>query len=189
MLVPDPQVSPLSRLSRPLPRGVQLAVLAAVALVVTVVLFFAVVIRAHFGALPAVAAAPAAPGTFRPSDAQWASFKLAPVVRTTLRVEQIADGKIATDDDLRRRSSRLIPGASSSCSPGSATPSSAARRCWRRGERVRPGAERPDHRARHAADTARSQLALAQTNETSPARALSARKAAHSKIGSRRRPI
>src|ERR1700731_1456686 len=99
MLVHDPQPSPLSRISRPLPRGVQLLILAAAALAVTVALFVVPVIRAHFGTLPLAAAAPPAPGTFRPTDAQWASLRLAPVVRTTLRVEQVADGKIAIDDD------------------------------------------------------------------------------------------
>ena len=91
--------SPRSRVSRPLPRRVQLAILATAALAMAVLVFVVPMIRAHLGAPGEAAAAPAAPGTFRPTEAQWASLKLAPVVRATLRVEQVADGKIAIDDD------------------------------------------------------------------------------------------
>jgi len=97
--VQDLLPSPLSGLSRPLPRHVQLAILGGAAMAMAVLLLVVPAVRTHLGAPPEAAPAPLAPGIFRPTDAQWASLKLAPVVRTTLRVEQVADGKIAIDDD------------------------------------------------------------------------------------------
>jgi cobalt-zinc-cadmium efflux system membrane fusion protein len=38
--------------------------------------------------------------TFKPTDAQWAGFKMAPVRKIAFSVSQITDGKIAIDDDL-----------------------------------------------------------------------------------------
>lgn len=46
-----------------------------------------------------VAATPAPPGTFRPSSAQLASLSIATVASITFRTEQITDGKIALDSD------------------------------------------------------------------------------------------
>jgi cobalt-zinc-cadmium efflux system membrane fusion protein len=97
--VQDLLPSPRSRLPLPLPRRLQWVILGAAALALAVLLVGGPAIRAHLAAAPVPAAAPAAAGTFRPTDAQWASLKLAPVVRTALRVEQVADGKIAIDDD------------------------------------------------------------------------------------------
>jgi cobalt-zinc-cadmium efflux system membrane fusion protein len=37
---------------------------------------------------------------FKPTDAQWAGFKMAPVRKIAFSVSQITDGKIAIDDDL-----------------------------------------------------------------------------------------
>src|SRR5258708_10152125 len=91
--------SPLSGLSRPLPHHVELAIWGGAALAMAVLLLVVPAIRTHLGAPPEATSAPVAPGIFRPTDAQWASLKLAPVVRTMLRVEQVADGKIAIDDD------------------------------------------------------------------------------------------
>jgi len=91
--------SPLSRLSRPLPRRVQLAILGGAALAMAVLLLVVPAIRTHLGAPPEVAAAPPAPGTFRPTDAQWSSLKLAPVEEMTFRAERVTDGKIANNDD------------------------------------------------------------------------------------------
>jgi cobalt-zinc-cadmium efflux system membrane fusion protein len=91
--------SPLSGLSRPLPRRVQLAILGGVALVMAVLLLVVPAIRAHLAAPPEAAVAPPAPGTFRPTDEQWASLKIAPVEEMTFRAERVTDGKIANNDD------------------------------------------------------------------------------------------
>src|SRR5215469_18824885 len=40
------------------------------------------------------------PGTFRPTQLQWRSLKLATVTTLTFRPEQITEGNIAVDDDL-----------------------------------------------------------------------------------------
>jgi cobalt-zinc-cadmium efflux system membrane fusion protein len=39
------------------------------------------------------------PGTFRPTDTQWESLKIAPVQLLSFRTEHITEGKIANDDD------------------------------------------------------------------------------------------
>jgi cobalt-zinc-cadmium efflux system membrane fusion protein len=41
-----------------------------------------------------------APGTFRPTAAQWAGFKIEPVRLVSFRPEQVTEGNIAIDDDL-----------------------------------------------------------------------------------------
>jgi cobalt-zinc-cadmium efflux system membrane fusion protein len=41
-----------------------------------------------------------APGTFRPTAAQWAGFKIEPVRLVSFRPEQVTEGSIAIDDDL-----------------------------------------------------------------------------------------
>src|SRR5215472_2444917 len=48
---------------------------------------------------PAEATKPA-PGTFRPTAAQWAGFKIEPVRLARFRPEQVTEGNIALDDDL-----------------------------------------------------------------------------------------
>jgi membrane fusion protein, heavy metal efflux system len=40
------------------------------------------------------------PGTFRPTQLQWRSLKLAPVTMLAFRPEQVTEGTIAVDDDL-----------------------------------------------------------------------------------------
>ena len=40
------------------------------------------------------------PGTFRPTEVQWRSLKLAPVQMLAFRPEQVTEGTIAVDDDL-----------------------------------------------------------------------------------------
>ena len=40
------------------------------------------------------------PGTFRPTELQWRSLKLAPVTMLAFRPEQVTEGTIAVDDDL-----------------------------------------------------------------------------------------
>jgi membrane fusion protein, heavy metal efflux system len=48
---------------------------------------------------PAEATKPA-PGTFRPTAAQWAGFKIEPVRLVSFRPEQVTEGNIAIDDDF-----------------------------------------------------------------------------------------
>ena len=48
---------------------------------------------------PSPPPAPAAPGSFRPSPEQWATFKLATVERRTFRSVQVTDGGIALDEE------------------------------------------------------------------------------------------
>jgi cobalt-zinc-cadmium efflux system membrane fusion protein len=45
-------------------------------------------------------APPAAPGTFRPTPAQWNGLKIEPVESVAFRPEQVTEGNIAIDDDL-----------------------------------------------------------------------------------------
>jgi cobalt-zinc-cadmium efflux system membrane fusion protein len=47
-----------------------------------------------------VEAAKAPPGTFRPTEAQWAGLKIEPVRLVSFRPEQVTEGNIAIDDDL-----------------------------------------------------------------------------------------
>src|ERR1700737_5634847 len=42
----------------------------------------------------------AGPGTFRPTKEQWAGFKIQPVQLVSFRPEQVTEGSIAIDDDL-----------------------------------------------------------------------------------------
>jgi membrane fusion protein, heavy metal efflux system len=56
----------------------------------------------------------AAPGTFKPTNEQWAGFKIEPVRLLSFRPEQVTEGSIAIDDDLTTPSSRPIPEGSSS---------------------------------------------------------------------------
>ncbi len=93
--------SPLRRASRAFSRRAQIAVLAVVAVAAVAALILVPALRREFGAGDeARQEAPAlAPGTFRPTDAQWANFKIAPVREVTFRPERVTDGKIATDDD------------------------------------------------------------------------------------------
>jgi cobalt-zinc-cadmium efflux system membrane fusion protein len=70
-----------------------------VAAVVTV----AVVAGPHFVRPVAgqTASPPAEPaGTFKPTEAQWKSFKIEPIMLVTFRSESITEGNIAIDDDL-----------------------------------------------------------------------------------------
>src|SRR5258708_8564973 len=86
--------SPLSGLSRPLPRHVQLAILGGAAMAMAVLLLVVPAVRTHLGAPPEAAPAPPAPRIFPPTAAPSASPKLAPAGPTTLRVAPAADGHI-----------------------------------------------------------------------------------------------
>ena len=96
-------ITRLSDLRRHLPLPAQLGLLAVLVLAV------GIGILAWRAAEKAVADgaesdAPArsqtAPGTFRPTAAQRAGLKLAPVTTMSFRLEQVTEGNIAIDDDL-----------------------------------------------------------------------------------------
>jgi cobalt-zinc-cadmium efflux system membrane fusion protein len=89
----------LSQASRALSQRSQIMLLAMVALVAIAPLVIVPVIRSHWGTREAVATQPAAPGTFRPTDVQWASLRIAPVTDQIFRPELVTDGKIVGDDD------------------------------------------------------------------------------------------
>jgi cobalt-zinc-cadmium efflux system membrane fusion protein len=89
----------LSQASRALSPRAQVAVLAVAALVAVAPLVIVPVIRSYWGVREEVATAPTAAGTFRPTDAQWASLRIAPVREETFRAELTTDGKIAGNDD------------------------------------------------------------------------------------------
>jgi cobalt-zinc-cadmium efflux system membrane fusion protein len=107
----------------------------------------------------------APPGTFRPTEAQWAGFKIEPVRLVSFRPEQVTEGNIAIDDDLTTPvfspfSGRVI------------------KLTAKLGDRVEPGAPLFEIQASEFIQaqndlitalanlqTARSQLAQAQTNE------------------------
>jgi cobalt-zinc-cadmium efflux system membrane fusion protein len=107
----------------------------------------------------------APPGTFRPTEAQWAGFKIEPVRLVSFRPEQVTEGNIAIDDDLTTPvfspfSGRVI------------------KLITKLGDRVEPGAPLFEIQASEFVQaqndlitalanlqTARSQLAQAQTNE------------------------
>jgi membrane fusion protein, heavy metal efflux system len=91
--------SPLSRAPRALSRRAQLALLGAAALVALLLLVVVPYLRVYFAPREEAAAPSLAPGTFRPTQAQWASLKIAPVREVTFRTERVTDGKIAYNDD------------------------------------------------------------------------------------------
>lgn len=95
----DLMSSPIVRTTRALSRPTQLLLLGAAGLVVLLLFVGFPFIRGHWGAANTGAAQAPAPGTFRPSDAQWSGLKIAPVEETNFRAERVADGKIANDDD------------------------------------------------------------------------------------------
>jgi membrane fusion protein, heavy metal efflux system len=74
-------------------------VLAIVALVAIAPLVLLPLVSSHWATREVAATPAAAPGTFRPTDAQWESLKIAPVIEQTFRPELVTDGKIAADDD------------------------------------------------------------------------------------------
>jgi membrane fusion protein, heavy metal efflux system len=96
--VHDRLSSPLSPTSHALSRGAQFAILGVMALVAIGAMVIAPMVRDHDAPREA-ATAPPVPGTFRPTDAQWASLKIAPVEQMEFRAERVTDGKIAINDD------------------------------------------------------------------------------------------
>jgi membrane fusion protein, heavy metal efflux system len=93
----DVRFSPRSRV---LPRRTQLGILAALGVLTISIMIVAPNIAARFaGRLKTAASAASAPGTFRPTPAQWANLQLASVEEATFRDERLTDGKIASNDD------------------------------------------------------------------------------------------
>ncbi len=89
-----------SRLSRGLPKSLQLVILGLLALAALAVLGVAPLVWSHFTAREQAVAPPAvAPGTFRPTEAQWAALKFAPVEETIFRQARVTEGKIALNGD------------------------------------------------------------------------------------------
>lgn len=97
--VPDDPRSPMLRVERNrLPLSFQLGILGSMAVLALLALVVAPIIRGYFAREEARPAA-VAPETFRPTAAQWASLKIAPVEPMTFRAERTTDGKIANNDD------------------------------------------------------------------------------------------
>jgi len=85
--------------SRSFSRWRQLAIVALSA--VLVVLGFAIVPKlVKPTAKESLEATKASPGAFRPTEAQWAGFKIEPVRLVSFRPERVTEGNIAIDDDL-----------------------------------------------------------------------------------------
>jgi cobalt-zinc-cadmium efflux system membrane fusion protein len=86
--------------SRTLPWRTQLAAVVGLALVALIALVAAPFLWRHFTAHEQAAAVPtAAPGTFRPTVAQWNGLKFASVQLATFHATRTTEGKIAINDD------------------------------------------------------------------------------------------
>ena len=97
----DPQIATPSRVPT-LSRSFQLILVATTALVITLVIGGATVIRHLLSGGQNTQAAtqqPSAPGTFKPTKTQWAALNVAPVVAISFKTERITDGAIASNDD------------------------------------------------------------------------------------------
>jgi len=155
-----------ARTARGLPRRNQIAVVAVLLGLASAAVGVAAVGDALFGhaSQPSTEPVPS-PGTFRPTSAQLASLKIAPVEMVTFRSEQVTDGKIAVDGD------RTTP----VFSPYSGR---VTRIFANLGDHVRQGqrllaleavefaqAQNDLVSAASAVNTARSQLSLSHTNE------------------------
>jgi membrane fusion protein, heavy metal efflux system len=154
------------RAARALPRRSQVSIVVALVAVVSGAVGLASVGDHLFGHVSEPAAQPAgAPGTFRPTPAQLASLKVAPVEMVTFRTEQVTDGKIAVNGDhttpvfspYSGRVTRIIANLGDYV---------------RRGDRLLAVEAVEFAQAQNdlvsgvsAVNTARSQLSLAQTNE------------------------
>ena len=87
-------------LPRSLPRGVQLLIVATIALV-AILLFGPSSVTSWLTARPnaAEAQSAASPNSFRPTDAQWQSLKIVRIELKLFQNQHSTDGKIANDDD------------------------------------------------------------------------------------------
>jgi membrane fusion protein, heavy metal efflux system len=89
------------RIYRGLSHRAQIVLLATAAAGVVVALTVVPVLRGFFAAHETSerASSVPAPGSFRPTDAQWTSLKIAPVREMRFRTERVTEGKIANNDD------------------------------------------------------------------------------------------
>jgi membrane fusion protein, heavy metal efflux system len=99
--VHDRLPSSLDRVSRGLPRRAQLVLLAIAAAVVVLAVGAVPLLRGFFAEHDkGESASPSPPpGSFRPTEAQWTSLKIAPVPEMRFRSERVTEGKIANNDD------------------------------------------------------------------------------------------
>ena len=94
------QQTPDQRRLRALPNGMQLAIVLAILLAAGAVFGLGSLYGKLFEKPADANAKPVpAPGTFRPTPAQWANLKTAPVASINFRTERITDGKIAVNGD------------------------------------------------------------------------------------------
>jgi membrane fusion protein, heavy metal efflux system len=98
--VDDILSSSAARAPRVLARPTQAIIVGLLAAVAVAALVGVPVLWRQMTAHQEAAAAVEAPGTFRPTETQWASLKIAPVREVTFRTERVTDGKIALDDDV-----------------------------------------------------------------------------------------
>ena len=86
--------------NKELPKRKQVTIILIIALVAGLALGITFIINHFFLAKSAVEATPAeAPGVFRPTKAQWASLKVAPIKAMSFQTTVITDGNIAFNDD------------------------------------------------------------------------------------------
>jgi cobalt-zinc-cadmium efflux system membrane fusion protein len=97
--VDDRLTTRLFQATRALPQRTQFGILLVAAAVALILMVGVPMIVSHFTAHQEASAPAPAPGTFRPTDEQWASLKIAPVKEMTFRAERVTDGKIANNDD------------------------------------------------------------------------------------------
>jgi len=84
---------------RSLSRRTQIIALAIIAAVGAFAFVVVPAVVTHFSRQAEIAPEAPPPGTFRATDAQWATLKLAEVKTLMFRNEEETDGKIATNDD------------------------------------------------------------------------------------------
>jgi cobalt-zinc-cadmium efflux system membrane fusion protein len=95
---PDEAIGPPGRR---LPRGVQIAIIGVIALVLAAVLAGQAIRQAvQPQPAPATAASQPEQASFQPTPQQWAGFHIQPVKNMSFRPTEDTDGKIAIDDDL-----------------------------------------------------------------------------------------
>jgi cobalt-zinc-cadmium efflux system membrane fusion protein len=74
--------------------------IAGAAATLLIVFFLSLKLIQPVASQPAPPPPPAAPGTFRPTEAQWKSLKVVPATLRTFHSESSTEGNIAIDDDL-----------------------------------------------------------------------------------------
>lgn len=97
--VDDRPTTRLFQATRALPQRTQFGILLVAAAVALIFMVGVPMIVGHSTARQEASVPAPTPGTFRPTDQQWASLKIAPVKEMTFRAERVTDGKIANNDD------------------------------------------------------------------------------------------